>query len=365
MKKSLLILIAFNVFTTLSFGQNERKYWSVGQLTWEDFKEERLEIRGSIPALYLTYEQEKTKIKNTTINRIKAIAFINTENSFVDLKAKNDQILYYHQIEFDILEYYRRKLQTELYNASYAFNIEAKLNGIKEQLLDELDRFRVASHYSSNKEALDTWKTTISKKLEHTDPDPIPETIDRNFSYGGYFGIEHAFASNSLNKSIKPGIGLTFGLDFGWKKSLFSLNTNLIFIKLKEDLFLKEQLFKDKKYGMALASFTYGYPIMENRKFKLTPFIGYGITEISERTEEENSFRTISSDIHYGLNFDYKFKNTLNLVPNFMNRKTRMDLFLRTRVYIAKSNFNAEFQGNTINIGFLFGGNERKINLRK
>lgn len=363
--KKIILFISFSLSILLNIhAQKKEKYWSDGPLTWNDFKEEKMRLRGSIPDYYLTYRSENLKQNNTTITHIKSIAYINTLTSKVSPISKESQILEYHQVEFDILELYRRQFQLEIYRLNSTFDIVAKHQETLQQIENTFSEFRRDANYGSNHRQIKYWSNKLTENLQNLKSDPIPKIENKNWGIGFYLGFEYSFLSNSLKNNLTPPIGLSFGFDTNYKRSYFMLNMGILVNKINNEFFLDEIHEENKKTGIAQGSIAYGYNFIESSTFNFIPFIGVGLTEFSELSQEEDAYSKITVGPHYGINVDYKFKTNINLVSNFTAAKTKTIYYLRTRLYIAHPNFSSNFKGNAINLGFIFGMYSKGINLK-
>ena len=366
MKQIYVLLFFCCCISFRSNAQNEKKYWIEGKLSWNDFQDKYLEIGGSLPDYYISYVFENSKIENYKVIRHKAIAYLNKSLSYVTEYAKKEQILAYHQVEFDIVEVYRRKLQTELYQIENLTNLKPTFEENMQQLQMELENFRYATHYGSNLPVLQKWETGVTQKLNSMPVDPLPKFEVKSFGFGIFMGPEYTAFSGNFNNYLKPTPSFALGLEMNYKKSLLTLNATLGEAKLKKDLTLDEQLTTDKNYGFTLANVTYGYSFVNNEKYKITPFFGIGVNQISETVDEKekkDSFLQNAFSTNYGVNLDYKFAKSLNTIPTFGNSKMMSYFYVRSRFHVSHANFAPHFKGTSYNLGVNFGMYIRKIKI--
>ena len=96
------------------YGQENRKNWTDGKLTWNDFQEREQSIGVSELEYFLGYNTGKHKFNDTTVFRIQTFCYMDRNLSWIDKDFKNNQYLKYNQVIFNIAELYRRKLQYAL-----------------------------------------------------------------------------------------------------------------------------------------------------------------------------------------------------------------------------------------------------------
>ena len=114
------------------------KSWSDGPLTWNDFLGQAvIKDEPSYMKAYLAITPaEMSSSKTNVLYRLEASALMNTTVSFADNKFRTAQRLRYHQLQFDVLEYMRRRLQAELNTGISGLEAENTLR-YYQQLYDE------------------------------------------------------------------------------------------------------------------------------------------------------------------------------------------------------------------------------------
>tara|TARA_B100000809_G_C15126208_1_gene526336 strand:+ start:1349 stop:2488 length:1140 start_codon:yes stop_codon:yes gene_type:complete len=362
MKINILVVLIFT--TTSIIAQNTLKKWVDGPLTWDDFKLKEMQIYGSIPDFHLDYSKESTKNDNHTFIITKVNAFINTNNSSVTIYSRSPQILKYHQVEFNIFEFYRRVFQREALEDLNTQNIEERFNEVLSEMDYTLYQYKKTTLYGSKNKEINEWHKKVEELLKSEKPNYFPEIETRNWGYGGYFGFEYVQFTDDFMSFLNYKWGLSLGFEMNYKQSYLIANLTGISSSLKSDLFLDEQLSAGIKTHFTQYSVSYGYNMLDKPKFNLIPFIGIGGTTFMERTDEENKFTKFTYSYNYGVNFDYKFKSTYNLIPDINNKKHERTLYLRTRLFINNAKFSEDFHGKTINFGIILGLNSRQLNIK-
>lgn len=359
MNKTLLGFLLFFVVNLHS--QKSEKHWSDGPLTWDDFNEKEMDLGGSKPDYYINYKLDKTKTKNYSLRRIKAFSFINTKTSSFSNLSKSPQILEYHQIEFDILEFYRREFQREIYLTNDFLDIKNKHKEIIQKIGQTFSLFRMESNYGSNARELRSWKRKISKQLEETEADPLPNVTFKNWGYGVFMGADYSSHSGSIANHTNNAIGLTLGFEANYRKHYFLFNMGILATKTTNELHLDTLLEKGKKMSFAQLNFCYGYHLLDKSKFTITPFLGLGATQFSENSKEEDKYMINSFSTNFGMNFDYNFKSIINLIPGGAIVKHQLNYFIRARIFLNTVNFDNQFKGTQLNTGLIVGMYSKQI----
>lgn len=91
------------------------KYWDEGKLTWDDFPRYSQPQRSTL-GFYAFLRIEKTEKRdgNTAQSVPKRKPCFDKRHSFADRQIQNENLLRLFQLKYDLLEMYRRRLQTEL-----------------------------------------------------------------------------------------------------------------------------------------------------------------------------------------------------------------------------------------------------------
>ena len=84
-------------------------------MTWDDFQD-TLSLKGVPSAFnaFLRIEKTEKRDGNTRTIRPEAQACFDKRHSFADRQIQNENLLRLFQLKYDLLEMYRRRLQTEL-----------------------------------------------------------------------------------------------------------------------------------------------------------------------------------------------------------------------------------------------------------
>ena len=111
--KNLLCILTL-LFSVLSMNAENTKQWSDGPLLWKDFDGIAMTGVPSYMKSELGIETQRRTDNGKSKIMLAAVAKMNKERSFADSLSKTEQRLRYHQLQFDILEGYRRDLQLDI-----------------------------------------------------------------------------------------------------------------------------------------------------------------------------------------------------------------------------------------------------------
>ena len=118
-------------------------------MAWSDFTE-RNSQRGSELVINYDYFQAKYKLGDTIIARYIADFYINKNLSWVNPLDKKYMTLKYHQVTFDLMELYRRKLQFILDRVEIPYMAEEKYRTIYKACQDRIEDFREDTENGKN-----------------------------------------------------------------------------------------------------------------------------------------------------------------------------------------------------------------------
>lgn len=351
MKNYILLTIIGLFIIVVSHGQDNRKNWSEGKLTWEDFQEKEESIGASELKYFVGYNKVKQKINDTTVLRIQAFCYVDKNISWVNKIFKNNQYLKYNQVIFDITELYRRKLQYELDRVSSIYEAEVRFNENFAKLNNQISRFQTESTDGQKQKVIDHWDVVIKKELEIHKNIQIPTFSKGNFGYAMHVGFGSGVFTGSLGEHFGQTFNFIYGFDFAYKKSILYLNATLSGGKVKKDYISTEKWNQGQQVNIAMINVSYGYTLIDKSKIKLSPFIGIGVTELLRRDKDnkDDVLKIVDYNFNFGLNVDYKIRKRIKLIPSF-GVKESMETSIRTRLYITRVNYFDDLNGYSINL---------------
>jgi len=364
-KISCVVIVLF--FSSELIAQELKKEWNEGKLTWQDFTERESDFSISELKYFLAYHTEKKEYGDTIVNRYKATCYINKNFSWINPAFKIEQYLRYNQVIFNLVEIHRRKLQYELDRLNYYYESEGKFNTIYASCNSEIEKFKKDSNEGRLVNAIDFWEHITNEELKSYRDSKIPDFENKNFGYGMHAGLGTGVFTGSLSEHFSPTFNIIFGFDFAYKKSILFLNGTIGFNKVNKDYMSAITWNKGQRTNVAIADISYGYPLIDNKTIKLTPFAGLGVVELSEvkKNEEENELRIVDYNLIFGINTDFKLKTRLSFVPNpVLGVKEKLQTAIRARLYVAKANYYDNLKGCSVNLSLGFSGFGNMIRLK-
>jgi len=369
MKSSIWLLL---FLTSLrGFGQSIERSWESGDLTWNDFNGDPIISSSNSSELnyQLGYSTSRKKFGDTTVILFQTKNYINPNISWVKEFAKTDQLLRYNQVLFNILELHRRELQATLHRIANSYLAEEKFRIHYEACNYEVRRFQNETQLGANLSSLELWEMRIDKELKLNPYELVPEITDRNFGYGLNIGIGSGLLTGTIADHFTPTFNFVFGFDFAFKNTILYLNGTLAGDKVKSDYTEDGILWpKDLKTNVAIIDLSIGQTLLDNSNHKLTPFAGLGILEFTASNSEGEEFedhRIVNYGLIYGLNYDFKIKKSLRLIPPPFrgNYREKIEHNIRIRLYATSGKFE-NVKGSSINltVGYAVFGRFIKIN---
>jgi len=371
-----------NLFLTLTiisnlvlFSQttnNEERLWEQGKLTWDDFNgtPPYANSKNASELNYtLSYYNTQKKVANTVFNFFTTKNSMNPDISWVKASSKSAQLLTYNQTLFNIIELHRRKLQKELYYVEFPFLAESKLRTSFQSYTYTIKEFQAQTEMGTNESELTYWNNKINTALQNTPLPELPEIEDGNWGVGMSIGVGTGIFTNTISNHFTSTTNLLFGFDIAYKKTILYLNGSLNFNKVKND-YTENGLTWNQglKTGVAVIDVSIGQAIIDNNKHKLSPFAGLGVLEFTPRSSKEvyDDYTIVDYNLMYGINYDFKFRRTINLsiLPNsFAAYKDKTEHNIRLRLYATSGSYE-NMKGNSINLAIGYSFFTRKISVK-
>lgn len=369
MKKILTISILCMLFAVPTNAQNYIHKWKMGPLSWNDFVH-RQEVDGHYSYLeyYMGYNYDSKEIDGVRISRPSADAYISAEFSWADTNYRTPELLRYNQCIFDLVEVYRRSLTSTL-NSQLPYDHDQLLDNTMKRLGEDVTRLEANTQQGLNVPELERWERDIKHMLDSTSHIGSYKFTDAPFRWGMSLGLGYSYAGGQLRDYFSPGLGMSMNLDMGWKKHFVMTGMYIGGGRCRKDTIYtrKEGVFllhTDDIVTLNLYA-AYGFSAIDNGRFRLTPFVGYGLMGYYYTPDEGSSMGPGNGCFHFGLDFNKKFMNEIS--PDFFPSEDGMNaihdmLTIDARLYATYNNFQkivGSPQGFTINfqigIGLMCG----------
>lgn len=370
MKKTIALLFLITLGLNL-LAQNVT--WKENELTWNDFQGKTSENVNvdSYLSYFIGLRTAKKKYDDIKVLKFEAYSYVEPTASWVKEKSKTPDNLKYNQVVFDILELYTRKLQHTLNKAAHYNETDNLFFKNNKEFSEILSKYQKETNFGKNKDIVDFWSEKIEEELRLMPIKEMPNLKEMNFAYGMHFGLGFGVPVSNLEKYFSPYILGEYGFDLAFKNSNLFINVALGSGKIKENYLDNQRLWKkDDVFSIALGDFSYGYTFTYKEKHKITPFVGFGLSEFSEPNNLEKDIysdilKFVSYNPVFGINYDYRFRKVINLVPNpfFSNYKESIDATIRAKLFIKPVNYTAEIKGLTFNFSLSINGFGRRVKI--
>lgn len=328
MKQIILSIIC--IVATVSANAAAIRPWSAGKLTWNDFQ-------GS-PGVYSTSSGFRASLKiepvDTVIGGTKMVmpkveALMDCNYSFARKDARTPALLRLYQTEFDLLESYRRDLQTELNEGLSGHAADDRLVYFNNLYREKVLNMVAQTDHGTNEEEMSQWEQRVKERLDDKHVTPIMRAVKPgNFSYGLYVGTGFNGTTSSIHDAFSNAWTFSAGLQVGYRR-----------IKVKADITygqpkissmnimgVENQETSDTYASYLSISPMAGFTVFKTDRFSITPFVGcswtsYGWNVANYKFEKNEQTGEMERKIdNYGspslknfnwraqVDFEYRFK---------------------------------------------------------
>ncbi len=375
---AMLALALSVVMMPLSAGAVENatvlKSWGDGPLRWDDFQGtvSVLDNAPSYISAALKVEPREVSESNTnSLYTLSAKALLNCSASYANYECRTDQRLRYHQLQFDVLEYYRRRLQNDLNLGVSGLAAENACKNYQQLYAERVAKIAQTTEQGTSEARLQEEEYLVRKQLEELGLPPVPTIGASSFSYGVQAGVGGLFPTGSITDDFSGCVLFSLGLNGGYKR-----------VKLKADIAFGQPSFNNKNifnvpsdiegkpgqgnsdsYATYLGiGTTLGYTVLDTKRFAITPNVGgywssfgwkvdnytyenvttpEGKVELARKivsTEKKsiNNFNWIAS-----IDFDIKLHKHVSDKPFFLTgQREEFTSALRISPFVARAKYN-------------------------
>ena len=314
MKRLLTFSICLLAFTLLQ-AQTDRRLWSQGPLTWNDFT---IMPASSGQRSYLQYGIGYNPVRDTLDGvhccYYRAESWMLPSSSWVTANHRDSNTLRFNQIIFDMLEVERRQLQQSINANTNEIAYGEILRAASSSLSSRIESFSLLSQDGADTAVLSAFERQVAAELAQLPADYHPRYTARPFGYGLYVGIGVTGSTGSMGKAFSLGAGLNLGFDFSYNRHLLILDGTLGLCKARQTFSLANRdgtmntFPEDKLGGLLIINLGYGYTLVDNLRWQLSPFVALGIREFSYSGQaQNNSFVYARPEPVVGLQFRHHF----------------------------------------------------------
>ena len=394
MKKIFLLSVLCVVCCSTVAAQDFRHTWKMAPLSWNDFTT-KSQVNGKISYLeyYMGTEPTSSKVNGVIYQRPGAYAFMSPQFSWVDPNYRTPEVLAYNQCAFDLIEVYRRTLNSDLLNINF-YEHEMLLDHTMRRLSDDLGRLESETNQGNDTAALHVWQRHMQHLLDSIPLETGFSHQDAPFRWGAYLGLGYMNTVGKLHNHFGGGVNLYWDLIFGVKRHFFDFGMNIGTSNSTGYTFNPErgydpatglqyristpgqlqpgQVFdtayalwpKDDLIFLSLYA-AYGYSVIDNATMRLTPFVGYSLQDYALDDDDSENMDFLTGALIFGLDYNWHITNTVDFLGVYDATSYNADhsmLDLNVRLYAAYDHFHdivGAPRGLALNfqvgIGFLSG----------
>lgn len=364
--KRLLTLLLIGLSLIVSSRAEEPvnyKLWDDGKLSWDDFQD-TLSLKGVPSAFnaFLKIEKAKEQDGNTRTIHPEALACFDKRHSFADPQIRNTNLLRLFQLKYDLLEVYRRRLQTELNLGVVGIAADNRTRQYMDLYNEQCQKATQDTDNGQNEEKLQEWEFYVTKELIENPAPSIPSISPRRFGYGFYLGTGASFPVGDIANHWKPAWQINFGFDLGYANTHLLCDFSAGTAQSRHDIRVEEDGISDvwhqnKHNTYTSISLALGQQLISTKYFALMPYAGCiwsGYSDqitIGNGRNERTTLAYTNFNWTAGICFDYRFSTTISLVPSFW--RGHREIFtasVRTRVFVNREQFRNfdTIEGNTM-----------------
>ena len=366
MIRYLFLIFVLSLFNTSLVGQIEspnRKTWEEGKLTWEDFQGKpyyNLDRESGFEYAF-GFQQKKVVQHDTVVIRLVAYAYFLKDISWVLPEKRSDVHLMYNQVIFDMVEVYRRKLNNALVRANSYAESQNLFDIYLVKLNEEIEDFEYQFKAGNRIYAVQRKQDEMNRELLQLDEEFLPPFKHSNFGIGMHLGFGADLLTGSVSNHFKNTTLFIFGFDFAFQNFVLDIGGGLSNTKVTKEYIEKNNWEVGTKTGLAILNAALAYNVHNGHRFKIAPFVGWGVFESSNNNvpeEEKSDFTLVSYSVIFGMNLDYKLRQRFKLNTP-LNSREYTETNVRFRLSVLPVNFYPDLKGYSINLtlGFdIFAG---------
>ncbi|PLW92980.1 MAG: hypothetical protein C0592_07980 [Marinilabiliales bacterium] len=355
----LFITIVF-VTTQVSFSQTIP--WEKDALTWNDFKAPAVDSsdQNSNLVYYISYQEESLVINDTILERIRVDAVMDCDSSWVRSEHKTEQFLSYNQVIFDIAELYRRKAQYMMNRAVYYHQIDSIYHAMLLECRNRTESFKLASENGKMDAVVHTWSDKIEIEISSFPATQgIPEIKPRLFAYGMSVALGYGRYSGSLGDAFTGFPMFALGFEMALGKPVLSVMGSIGLSQMKNIHDFDGTIIGNGTLVIpSVIAATIDYPVIQNDKHRLAPFLGIGVFQNS--FPEEDSIALTLNDYCplFVVVYERRMRTAVSLIPMqkvpgvLQSNETHWQF----KLYLSPVQFTPELSGLSLNlsVGFLW-----------
>lgn len=376
MKRFVSILVA-SVAALAAFASPSTRQWDEGPLKWSDFKgnpaikSTTSYFKGFLKTVTDIEHEGKTRFNSDVRFATSAVALMDCNASYADSAYRTDQMLRYHQLQFDMLEIVRRRLQADLNSGMTGIEADNRVAYYQRIYNEQTSDLARATVNGSNDQRLQQYEYMTRKQLEEQLLPSVPEVKPGDWQAGWFVGTGCLIPTGGISDLFNYAWLFNIGLSGGYKNLILKADISYgqpdihNFTDYKFNPFNKTTAEGNRyqslnKYTKLLSgSVSLGYRVIDVKRFAITPHIGGGWTNYAwnsgEFKEFEENGETVwklvtesqkesfhSFNFMAGIDFDWRFHTTVSDKSSFLSgRREQYTSSVRLTPYVICYNYGS------------------------
>ncbi len=357
-----------------AFASAGNRAWNEGPLQWSDFQgNPAIKATTSYFKGFLKIETDidfqsksKTKLNSEATFATHALALMDCNASYTDTVNQSNQRLRYHQLQFDMLEIVRRRLQADLNSGMVGIEADSRVVYYQRVYEEQIADLAKATINGSNDQKLQQFEYATRKQLDEFMLPAAPEVKPGNWIAGWLVGTGCLIPTGDIAEQLNYAWLFNIGLYGGYKHFILKADISYGQPDIKNfgdykfnplGLPLDDGYYHNStnKYTKQLSgSVSIGYQFIDTKRFALTPHIGGGWTNYAwygatfqkdkDETTQKDAWKTISDatkesfhnfNFMAGIDFDWRFHSTVSDKSSFLNgRREQYTSSIRLTPYV-------------------------------
>ena len=325
--------------------EQANRTWEAGKLSWDEFQGEiNSDTTINLFSYKVLLDRAVEKVGNTTYIYSKFTPYFDQTESWTLPRFKNDAMLQYNQIMFDMLELYCRRATIDYNRNDGGYSQEQIASFYRSQLAKRVKELDEATRRGTDASQLPYFETGVALDLERTRFNPAALVEDVPIDYFGEFYVG-ATGHFPISDYYNHAFGMNLGFGFGWNRHLWEIDMTLGFgSKAKTDFDTRHGwIYEDESLNHYQAYLNYGYCAARNSRYQSYPFIGLGANGVTHPLGKDSDEKDPEKDgfsVCAGMMFDVFVSRRITIHPNWGNWVDATCQAIRIRPYFSMTYYN-------------------------
>ena len=325
--------------------EQANRTWEAGKLSWDEFQGEiNSDTTINLFSYKVLLDRAVEKVGNTTYIYSKFTPYFDQTESWTLPRFKNDAMLQYNQIMFDMLELYCRRATIDYNRNEGEYSQEQIASFYRSQLAKRVKELDEATRRGTDASQLPYFETGVALDLERTRFNPAALVEDVPIDYFGEFYVG-ATGHFPISDYYNHAFGMNLGFGFGWNRHLWEIDMTLGFgSKAKTDFDTRHGwIYEDESLNHYQAYLNYGYCAARNTRYQSYPFIGLGANGVTHPLGKDSDEKDPEKDgfsVCAGMMFDVFVSRRITIHPNWGNWVDATCQAIRIKPYFSMTYYN-------------------------